>query len=359
MSFRDNPLGELRVPLTWTAAVALLVAVVVAVTLVATDRRGVIQKEAYGATRRAADAVAAPVGGVISAPVSWAGAGADAVRGYFFAVSENRRLKAELREAREWRDAALALRNVNERYRVLLGLKTDPPVQMISARIVTDARGPFANTRLANVGKERGVLAGYPVMSEYGLVGRIIGVTTGASRVLLLTDITSRTPVMIDRTNARAILTGDGGPNPRLEYLRGLAPVKAGDRVVTSGDGGVLPRGLPIGVAAKGFDGRWRVVLATDHAPIDYVRILKFEDFTQLLNQAELDEMPIPPPSAPAAQQPVATVPAMSPIAPRPPAAAPATVGTRPPLPAAAPPPVSSLPPPPAPTPARSEEPPL
>ena len=92
-------------------------------------------------------------------------------------------------------------------------------------------------------------------MSEHGLVGRVIGVTDGASRVLLLTDVASRTPVMIDRTNARAILTGDGGPNPRLDYLRGHDPIQEGDRLLTSGDGGVLPRGLPVGTAVKGLDG--------------------------------------------------------------------------------------------------------
>lgn len=299
MSFRDNPLGEIKVPLTWTAGVAVLVAIVVAITLLATDRRGVIQAEAYGVTRKAADAVATPVGGVLSTPVRWIGDGIDSVRSYFFAISENRRLKAELEEAHEWRDAALALRNTNERYRVLLGLKTDPPIPMVSARIVTDARGPFANTRLASAGSEMGVKTGYPVMSENGLVGRVIGVTTGASRVLLLTDVASRTPVMIDRTNARAILTGDSGPNPRLDYLRGQNPVRPGDRVVTSGDGGVLPRGLPVGVAAKGLDGRWRVVLSSDAAPVDFVRILKFEDFSQLVDLKRLDEISVPAPSMP------------------------------------------------------------
>jgi rod shape-determining protein MreC len=134
-------------------------------------------------------------------------------------------------------------------------------------------------------------------MSENGLVGRVIGVTNGASRVLLLTDIASRTPVMIDRTNARAILTGDGGPNPRLDYLRGRDPIREGDRLLTSGDGGVLPRGLPVGTAVKGLDGRWRVVLASDKAPIDFVRILLFEDFTQVVNQKELSQTPAPPPT--------------------------------------------------------------
>lgn len=298
MAFRDSPFGELKVPLTWTAAVAVLVAAVVAIAMLANDRRGEFQAEAYGVTRRVGDAVATPVGGFLSTPIRWVGDGVDAVRGYFFAVSENRRLKAELKEMRQWRDLALALRDTNDRYRTLLGLKTDPPIPMVAARIVTESRGPFANTRLANAGVEKGVRVGYPVMSENGLVGRVIGVTEGASRVLLLTDIASRVPVMVDRTNARAIMVGDGGPNPKLDYLRGKEPVRTGDRLVTSGDGGVLPRGLPVGMAIKGLDGQWRAALASDAAPVDFVRILRFEDFSQLANRQELDRMPVPPPPA-------------------------------------------------------------
>ncbi|MDB5463056.1 MAG: mreC [Phenylobacterium sp.] len=297
MSLRDNPLGELKVPLTWAGAIALVVAAVAATAILIADRRETFKAEAYGATRRASDTVLAPVGDVLAAPGRWTGAGVDTVRDYFGAASENRQLKSELKEMRQWRDVAIALKNENERYRTLLGLKTDPPIPMAAARIVTDSRGPFADTRLANAGSERGVKAGNPVMSENGLVGRVIGVTEGVSRVLLLTDIASRTPVMIDRTNARAILTGDGGPNPRLDYLRGRDPLRQGDRVLTSGDGGVLPRGLPVGTAVRGLDGRWRVVLASDRAPIDFVRILLFEDFTQVANLKALNQMQVPPPT--------------------------------------------------------------
>lgn len=297
MSLRDSQFGELKVPLTWTAAVALIVAAVIAVALLLTDRRETFRAEAYGAARNAADSVLSPVGDVLSAPGRWTGAGIDAVRGYFFAVSENRQLKAELSDMRQWRDVAFALKNENNRYRSLLGLKTDPPIPMVAARVVTDSRGPFADTRIANTGREAGVKVGNPVMSEYGLVGRVIGVADSASRVLLLTDAASRTPVMVDRTNARAILTGDGGANPRLDYLRGQDPVREGDRVLTSGDGGVLPRGLPVGVAVKGLDGKWRVVLASDRGPIDFVRILLFQDFTQVIDRKALDQTPVPPPT--------------------------------------------------------------
>ena len=96
MSLRDNPLGELKVPLTWTAAIALIVAAVVAVALLLSDRRETLRAEAYGAGRRASDRVLAPVGNALAAPERWTGAGVNSLQDYLFAASENRRLKAEL-----------------------------------------------------------------------------------------------------------------------------------------------------------------------------------------------------------------------------------------------------------------------
>lgn len=367
MALRENPLGELKVPLAWTAAVALVVAVLAAVILLMTDRRETFQQEAYGASRQVGDAIAAPVGDFLSTPNRWIGDGINYVRGYFFAVSENRQLKAELREARRWRDVALALSDTNDRYKALLKLKTDPPIPMVAGRTVIDSRGPFANSRLANVGLEAGIKTGNPVMSETGLVGRVVGVAKGASRILLLTDIASRTPVMIDRTNARAILTGDGGPNPKLDYLRGKDPVKQGDRVVTSGDGGVFPRGLPVGVAVKGLDGRWRVVLDSDRAPIDYVQFLLFQDFSQLADVAALNRVTVPPHAGPPPTVGVTPAPTPAPAAAPPGAGAAANPAippakTAPARPAAAPPPAATTTPRPSATPpaapARSATPP-
>jgi rod shape-determining protein MreC len=296
---RDGPFQDLKVPLTWTAAIALVVALVIGLTLLFGDRRGSIQAQAYDATKSASNTVAKPVGEVLSAPVRWVEGAVGYVGGYFFAVSENRQLKARIAELERIHDEEIALANENGRFRALLGLKTEPPIPMVGAKVITDARGPFANTRLADAGLEKGVAVGNPVMSERGLVGRVVGVAHGVSRVLLLTDIASRTPVLIDRTGARAILIGDGGANPKLSYMRGVDPVKAGDRVLTSGDGGVLPRGLPVGTAVLGLDGEWRIRLDSDNAPIDYVRILQFKDFSQLANQPALNEA-APPPLSPA-----------------------------------------------------------
>jgi rod shape-determining protein MreC len=295
VSFRDGPFNDLKVPLTWTAAVALIVAVVVGIALLLSDRRETLQTAAYGAGRKMFDVADKPVAGALSAPSRWARVASEYVGDYLFAAAENHKLRQEVAELKQWRDLAIALQDTNRRYQAVLGLKTDPPIPMVSGRAVLDSRGPFANTRLIDVGSEKTVKVGNPVMSDRGLVGRVVGVAPGASRVLLLTDVASRTPVLVARTDARAILLGDGGSNPRLGYLRGQDPVHEGDRILTSGDGGVFPRGLPVGVAAKGLDGQWRVRLDADITAIDFVRVLEFQDFTNATSEQELEKSVLPP----------------------------------------------------------------
>ncbi len=293
MAFRDGPFESLKVPLAWTAAVVVVVALVASLLLILSDHRQDGDPGAYSPVRAGFDAGAGPITGVLAAPVRWAGALSDGVRGYFFAVSENRRLRRQVADLQPWRDQAIALKNVNARYEAMLGLRTEPPVAMVTARSISDSRGPFVNARLIDVGSAKGVRIGNPVINEHGLVGRVIGATGAISRMLLLTDVSNRTPVLIDRTDARAMLTGDGSGNPRLEFIRGVDAVQAGDRVLSSGDGGGFPRGVPIGVAAKGIDGSWRVKLFSDRGAIDYVRVMLFQDFSQLVNPDALNTPPL------------------------------------------------------------------
>jgi rod shape-determining protein MreC len=294
LSLRDGPLGDIRVPLTWSAAAALVIAIIIAAALLLSRQHDPMKVGAYDAARRAVDVVEAPVGGVVSAPVRWTHDGADYVRGYFFAVSENRRLKSQLVEAQATRDQLEALQIENARLRAVLGIRTDPPLPHIAAETIADSRGPFANTRLANAGRDKGVTEGNPVVSEHGLIGRVVGVSDHVSRVLMLTDAESRTPVLLVRTNGRAILSGDGGGSPKLDFVRSTQDLKEGDRVLTSGDGGVFPRGLPVGTVVRGLDGGWHVALDSDAAPIDFVQILLFTDFAQLVDERALAPKDLP-----------------------------------------------------------------
>jgi rod shape-determining protein MreC len=162
LSLRDGPLGDIRVPLTWSAAAALVIAVIIAAALLLSRQHDPMKAGAYDAARHAVDAVESPVGGALSAPVRWTGNAADYVRGYFFAVSENRRLKVELAQAQATKDQLEAMQVENGRLRAVLGIRTDPPLPHIAAETISDSRGPFAKTRLATAGREKGVAEGPP-----------------------------------------------------------------------------------------------------------------------------------------------------------------------------------------------------
>lgn len=360
MAFRQDTFGDLKVPLAWTAGVALVVCVVIGIALMLSDRRGTVENTAQQATQSAVDNVVAPVGDVVAQPGRWISGGFSWLGSYIDAAGENRRLKKQLQDAHRVEDRAIALGLENSRLRTMLGVQTEPAMPMVTARVVFDGRGPFRRAQLANAGADKGVAIGYPVISERGVVGRVIGVSSNASRILLLKDVSSRTPVMIARSNARAILTGDGGDNPRLDNLRGPDPVMPGDRVLTSGDGGVYPRGLPVGRAVKGLDGKWRVALDSDSTALDWVRIIQFKDFSQLADDRTLNSGVMPgvkteDPAALAAKTILAPTPRPPAAGATPPATPPVAKPQTPPAvkPATPPAPKAAAPPPPAKTPAQ------
>jgi rod shape-determining protein MreC len=112
-------------------------------------------------------------------------------------------------------------------------------------------------------------------MDGIGLVGRISGVGQDTSRVVLLTDTSSRIPVTIHPSGQTAILGGDNSLNPPLDFIDDSNLVRPGDRVTTSGDGGVFPADLMVGQVALGTDRRLRVRLSADYTRLEFLRVLR------------------------------------------------------------------------------------
>ncbi len=304
MAYGDNKHFEhLKLPVTWAVMGVVVVVGIAAALMFLGDRREEVDASTYG-NRSNFDSAAEPANAALSAPVHVVGAGTSWLDDYFFAVRENRILKKKVAELSQYKDAYLEMKDINTRYEALLNLRTEPPVDTVTARSVSVARGPFNNNRLIDAGADRKISFGNPVITDQGLVGRIVGVSAHVSRVLMVTDVTSHVPIMVMRSDARAMMDGDGGGYPKLNWVRGKDSVRKGDQILTSGDGGIFPRGLPVGEAVQGVDNIWRVKLYADRAPIDFVKILLFKDFSQLPNADQLLKTPpvsdlLPPPALP------------------------------------------------------------
>jgi rod shape-determining protein MreC len=190
-------------------------------------------------------------------------------------VQQNQDLRNELQKMKAWKEAALQLEQENARLLDLNKVRLDPRLTFVTGVVLADSGSPFRQSVLLNVGARDGIVDGWATMDGIGLVGRISGVGRDTSRVILLTDPASRIPATIQPSGQTAIVQGDNTAAPPVSFLEDPDLVRPGDRVVSSGDGGVFPAGLLIGQVAADPGGRLRVVLAADYERLEFLRVLR------------------------------------------------------------------------------------
>ncbi len=187
---------------------------------------------------------------------------------------QNLTLKAELQDMRRWREAAIQLEQKNAKLRALNNLKVKSELNWVSGEVIADSGGPFSSSILINVGDNDGIIDGSAVVDGLGLVGRISGVENQISRIILLSDIKSYVPAIIEPNNQEAIVRGDNSSAPVIDFIRGVEKIQPGFRIYTSGTGGVFPPGLLIGKVVLSADKKIRVKLSANINKLDYLRVL-------------------------------------------------------------------------------------
>jgi rod shape-determining protein MreC len=208
-------------------------------------------------------------------PITKAAAMIEDFQSYTRIYEQNQELRRELQQMKAWREAALQLEQKNARLLDLNQVRLDPRLTHVTGVVLADSGSPFRQSVLLNVGARDGIRDGWATMDGIGLVGRISGVGQTTSRVILLTDSNSRIPVTVQPSGQKALLSGDNSSAPPLEFLEKQDLVRPGDRVISSGDGGVFPAGLLVGQVAQGVDGRLRVRLAADYERLEFLRVLR------------------------------------------------------------------------------------
>ncbi|QQA42350.1 rod shape-determining protein MreC [Pelagovum pacificum] len=203
-------------------------------------------------------------------------------------AQQNTELRRELQQMKAWREAALQLEQENAKLRDLNQVNLDPELTWITGVVLADSGSPFRQSVLLNVGSRDGILDGWPVMDGIGLVGRISGVGRDTSRVMLLTDTSSRIPITIQPSGQKAVLVGDNSMNPPIEFLENDEVVRPGDRVISSGDGGVFPADLLLGQVALGTDRRLRVRLAADYERLEFLRVMRSQPAERITESGAL-----------------------------------------------------------------------
>ena len=188
---------------------------------------------------------------------------------------QNQELRNELQKMRSWREAALQLEQENARLLDLNKVKLNPKLNYVSGKILVDSGNIFRQSAIINLGSLDGIVEGWAAMDGLGLVGRISGVGKKTSRVLFLTDTSSNVPVLIKPSNQRAILSGDNSIQPNLLFIENNKQIQPGDRILTSGDGGVFPANLLIGQVSLNNLNQFKAQLSANFSGLEYLRIIR------------------------------------------------------------------------------------
>jgi len=224
-------------------------------------------KESSNAFERAVLNITAPIGGTVSR-----------INGFFAGIwdnyislvgvrEENERLRGLIKElnTRVVRDREAVLSN--ERLQRLLALKESIQGTSIAANVIGEDVTPWFRTVIIDRGSVDGVREGMPVIAAAGVVGRVVRSSANSSRLLLLTDHASAMAATVQRSRARGVVKGKAGGICSLEFSQRGEDVKVGDVVVTSGIGGVFPKGLPIGEVTMVRKGEYGIFQSVDLRP--------------------------------------------------------------------------------------------
>jgi rod shape-determining protein MreC len=216
----------------------------------------------------------APVIDFVSSPIRGIETMVEGVRTVASLRAENVRLQGENDLLKRWRRRAEILESENRQLRSVTGAATIENRTPITARAVTAPGGGFAHTVLIAIGSEEGIVRGNPVVTADGLVGIVIDVGRAYARVLMISDINARIPVILSSSSWPGLTVGQNGQFLDLQFLPDEAQPKIGELVLTSGHGGVLPNGLPVGRVDQIEDGTIRVRPAVDLRNLSYVSVL-------------------------------------------------------------------------------------
>ncbi len=264
-----------RLPLPWEGSSFLsLILIVVSIVLMGISA---FRPQLFEGLRTNVSDIFSPVLSAVSMPFQQINLFLHDVTNLAQLQADNLRLEQENTRLRQWYQTALLLDSENKSLRELLNLEIDQSYSHISGRILSDSGNTYVKSVLVSIGKVNGVVKGAAVVAGEGLIGRIVEVGENSSRILLINDVNSRVPVVVEDTGQHAIMAGYNERNPRLIHLPDGSEISEGARIITSGYGGVYPHGIPVGRVIIGSNGDIRVVLFADFNRLQIVRILKKE----------------------------------------------------------------------------------
>ncbi len=210
-------------------------------------------------------------------------------QGYFYFVNtreENRKLHQAVARFRALNNSLREAGLANKRLERLLNFQIHSNLPTVGARVVAWDPKAWFKTIIIDRGEADGIKNGMPVVVDTGVVGRIIELSSHYARVLLMIDYNSSIDALVQRTRNRGILSGKSAPTCELKYVLKNDDLVKGDVLVTSGCGGVFPKGLKLGYVSRVKKSNHSLFLEVDVVPA--VKFDKLEEVLVILKEDSL-----------------------------------------------------------------------
>ena len=215
---------------------------------------------------------------IISAPSRGFKNVVNAAQDHINLFSEYNRLKEENAQLKDQVYDPNFLIFENKQLRKLLDEQTASSINLVSSRVMLDKKSPYLNSFVISGGSNRKIKKGMAVLDGKNFIGRIVDVNFFSSRILLVSDLNSKIPVVVEPAGYHAILSGTGQVKPILEFLPENHTVQSGNKVYTSGKEGIFSPGIPIGEVSMDNE-KILVSLFSDLSQITFVNInLEYEN---------------------------------------------------------------------------------
>ncbi len=220
----------------------------------------------------------APIGSFIASPVETSLSAVTNFQTALGNVGNANQLAAENAALQQWKLRAEQLEAENAALHQLMKVVPVMNTVDLTARVLGSVAGPYSHQLQLAAGADDNVKENMAVVDSHGLVGRVIGMTGGTSQVLAVTDINSRVAVVTGKSREHAVVKGLGEGHLGLYYLPEDTKLQAGEKLYTSGDGGLMSAGILVGTVVEVSETEVIVAPAIDRARLDYVRLLIASD---------------------------------------------------------------------------------
>jgi len=222
---------------------------------------------------------ASPVLTLFAGPIAYVQDVIGDARDYFNILEQNKALREENTELRQWMGEARSMRETIASFEKLQTYHAPPDAVPVDAFVIGESNEAYVHSMILNAGAADGVGRGQAVVDGRGLVGRVVDIGRRASRILLLTDVQSRIPVYVEGAYIEGILAGRTNARPTIVFTQSadISALAPGQKVFTSGAGGALPRGIAVGrIIRTGEDGAV-IELDANYTRTRLVRVINYQ----------------------------------------------------------------------------------